>query len=117
MNRKEKERLKAEISEHIDLSNGHYKDEEVERLHSLVENRDSYNGKSRIYHDSYKAFDSKDTYRVETEDTYTLRSDESGIRIEHDSTRDWDDGQRDVDHEIFTTGREILNALGKIFKN
>ena len=116
MDRKEKNRLKSEISKFIDLSNGCYKDDEVERLHSIVENRDSYNGKSRTYRDSYKTFDSEDTYRVETEDTYTFVSDDFGIHIDHDSTKDWDDGQHDVWHESYKTGRGILNALGRIFR-
>ena len=116
MDRKEKNRLKAEISEQIDLGNGRYKDYEVEQLHSLVENRDAYDGQSRTYRKSYKTFDSEDTYRVEETDTYTFRSDDSGIRIEQDWTRDWDDGQHDTSHQSYNTGRGILNVLGKVIR-
>ncbi len=116
MDRKEKERLKAEIREYIDLGNGRFKDEEIEKLHSLVRNRSTYNGRSRTYPGSYKTFDSEDTYRVETKDTYTIHSDKSGIHIDHDSIRDWDDGQHDEYQESYTTGREILNALGKVLR-
>lgn len=116
MDRKEKNRLKAEISEHIDLGNGRYKDQEIEQLHSLVENRDTYNGTTQTHRKSYKSFDSEDTYRVEESDVYTFRSDDTGIRIEQDWTRDWDDGQHDTEHHSHRTGREILNVLGKVFR-
>ncbi len=116
MDRNKKNSLKAEISKFIDLGNGRYKDQEVEKLHSLVENRDAYNGKSRTYRKSYRSFDSEDTYRVEETDTYTFKSDKSGIHIEQDWTRDWDDGQHDSYHQSHNTGREILKSLNKIFK-
>lgn len=117
MNRNEKNELKSRISEHINLANGRYKDSEVERLNSIVENRDAYNGHSRTYRNSYKTFDSEDTYRVEESTTYTFRTDDSGIRVEEDFTRDWDDGQHDVSHRTYSTGREILNIIGKVLRN
>ena len=81
MDRKEKRRLKEVISKHIDLSNGRYTDYEVTQLHDLVENRDSYDGHSQSYHRSYKTFDSEDTYRVEDTNTYTFRSNDTGIHL------------------------------------
>lgn len=114
MDRKEKKRLKEEIGKHIDLSNGRFTDYEVSRLHDLVEGRDSYDGRSKTYRSSYKTFDSEDTYRVEDTDTYIFRSDEDGIRIEHEHVSDWDDGQHDVAREVTNTARGILNLLGKL---
>ena len=114
MDRKEKRRLKEVISKHIDLSNGRYTDYEVTQLHDLVENRDSYDGHSQSYHRTYKTFDSEDTYRVEDTNTYTFRSDDTGIHVDHEHTSDWDDGQHDASSEILRTGREILNVLGKL---
>lgn len=116
MNRQEKNRMKSEINEHIDLSNGRFKDDEVERLYSLMKNRESYDGVSNTYRDSYKAFDSEGTYHVKEQDTYTLRTDNNGVRIDRDFTRDWDDGQHDEEHYSFCTGREILNNLGKVLR-
>lgn len=116
MDRKEKNELKKSISEHIDLGNGRYKDEEIETLHALVEKRDEYNGRSRDYHYSYKTFDRSDTYRVEETYTYTFKNDESGIHIDRDMVKDWDDGQRDTSHERIDTGRGILKALNFIFR-
>ena len=117
MDRKEKNRLKAQISEHIDLGNGRYKDSEVEQLLSIVKNRDAYDGKSSTYRKSYKSFDSEDTYRVEESDTYTFHSDESGIHIDQEWARDWDDGQHDTRHHKHSTGREILNVLWRVIKD
>lgn len=117
MNRKEKNELKKEISKHINLGNGRFKDSEVEKLHSLVQNRDLYDGRSRTRHTSYKTFDSEDTYRVEENDTYTFHSDESGIHIDRDLTSDWDDGQHDTYHETYDTARSILNNLWKVLKS
>lgn len=114
MDRKEKNRLKAEIGKHIDLSNGRFTDSEVSQLHDLVEKRNSYDGRSQTYRSSYKGFDFEGTYRVEDTDTYTLRSDDDGIRVEHEHVCHWDDGQHDVAHEIISTARSILNSLGKL---
>ena len=114
VDRKEKNRLKARIAEHIDLSNGRFTDYEVARLHNLVESRDEYDGYSQTYHRSYKAFDSEDTYRVDESDTYTFHSDEEGIRIEQNFERNWDDGQCDTEHCSYSTARGILNLLDKL---
>ena len=114
MDRKEKKRLKAAISEHIDLANGRYTDNEVTQLHDLVVNRDAYDGHSQSYHRSYKSFGLEDTYRVEDTDTYTFHCDETGIHIDHEHVSDWDDGQHDVANRSQRTGREILGILDKL---
>ena len=116
MNKKEKNERKAKLSEHVDLSNGRFKDYEIEELESIVNNRDELNGSTKTYHSSYKTFDSEDTYRVEEDDTYTFYSDDEGIRIERDFTRRWDDGQNDVIHEVYDTARDILNLASKLFR-
>lgn len=115
MDRKEKNARKAKLSEHVNLANGRFKDSEIRRLESLVENRDSLDGKAKTYRSSYKDFDSEDTYRVEEEVTYTFRGDDEGIRIERDFERRWDDGQKDVSHEVYDTARDILSHISKIF--
>ena len=112
MDKKEKKRI---ISAVIDLANGRYKDKEVDTLYDLVKNRDDYNGTSRTYKRSFDGWSSDGKYTREEETTYTVRSDEEGVRIEqHYEYRD-DDGQTGSRDQIFDTGREILNALGKIF--
>ena len=115
MDRKEKNARKAKLSEYVDLENGRFTDYEVEELESIVKNRDNLNGATKTYRSSYKTFDSEDTYRVEEEDTYTFHSDDEGIHIERDFKRRWDDGQNDVSHEEYDTGRDILNLVSKLF--
>ena len=45
MDRKEKNARKAKLSEYVNLGKGRFKDSEIEKLESLVENRDSLDGK------------------------------------------------------------------------
>ncbi len=116
MDRKEKNARKAKLSEYVNLENGRFKDSEIEELESLVKNRDNLDGVAKTYRSSYKAFDSKDTYRVEEEDTYTFHSGDSKICIKRDYERLWDDGQKDTSHEVFETARDILKYAPKIFK-
>lgn len=115
MDKKEKKERKARISEHINLSNGRFKDHEIEKLESLVENREKLDGTTKTYRHSYKGFDSEDTYTVEEEDTYTFRGNGEGIHIEHNHERHYDDGQNDVFREKINTGREILNVVSMLF--
>lgn len=116
MEPKEKKERKAKLNEYVNLGNGRFKDNEIETLEALVDQRESLDGKTRKHRSSYKIFDSEDTYRVEEQDTYTFRNDDSGIRIDRDFQRDWDDGQHDEEHESFDTARGILNVLSKLFK-
>ena len=116
MDPKEKKERKTKLSEHINLGNGRFKDYEIEKLESLVDKREEFDGSSRTYRSSYKTFDSEDTYRVNETETFTFRNSDSGIRIDRDFQRDWDDGQKDEEHESFDTAREILNLASKIFR-
>ena len=113
MDRKEKNALKATISQFINLGNGRFKDSEVEELMSIVSNRDEYDGQSRTYRNSYKSFDSEDTYHVDETDTFTFHSDDAGIHIDEDYSRHWDDGQLDESHRTFDTARDILKLFRK----
>lgn len=115
MNKNEKNKRKAKLSEYIDLGNGHFKDSEIETLESLVENREILDGTKKTYYSSYKDFDSEDTYRVEVEDTYTFHSDNKGIYINQDLRKHWDDGQVDVSPKVYDKARDILNLTSKIF--
>ncbi len=116
MDRKEKNARKNALSAFMDMTNSRLKDHEVEELESMVEDRDDLDGATRTYHSSYKTFDSEDTYRVKEEETYTFHSDETGIYIDRDHERRWDDGQVDVTHERYDTARDILNAASKLFR-
>lgn len=116
MNKTEKNARRAELSKYINLGNGRFKDHEIEKLESLVENRDRLDGTVKTYRRSYKTFDSEDTYRVEENDTYTFRSGDGKIHIERDFERHWDDGQDNYYHEDYDTGRAILGLISKLFE-
>lgn len=116
MDRKEKQAKKATIGEFIDLANGRFKDAEVDRLYDIVTRRDEFDGASRTYHSSHDDWCSDGRYTRYTDETYTLVSDENGVRVEYDSQHWDDDGSGSGSHhETYDTGRSILNALGKLF--
>ena len=116
MDRKEKKERKAKLSEYVNFGNGRFTDDEIEKLESLVENRDELDGKTKTHYDSYKSFDSEGTYHVEEEDTYTFHGDGDGIHIERDFKAHWSDGQIDVLHEDYDTARDILKHMAKLGK-
>ena len=116
MDRKEKQAKKSFISEAIDLANGRYKDEEVDSLYDLVENRSNYDGTTRTYKHSFDSWCSDGKYTRDEETTYTFRGDESGVRIEEHYQYHDDDGQYGSSDRVYSTGRDILNVLGKVFK-
>ena len=116
MDRKEKQAKKSFISNAIDLANGRYKDEEVDSLYDLVKNGDKYNGTSKTYRHSFDDWCSDGKYTRNEERTYTFRSDEKGIRIEEHYKYHDDDGQSGSSVSVYSTGRDILNILGKVFR-
>lgn len=116
MDKKEKKLRKEKLSEFVNFGNGKFKDSEIEELEYLVENRDELNGTTKTYTSSYKAFDSEGTYRVTEEDTYTFHADESGIRIDRDFQKHWDDGQNNISKNSFETARDILRFASKLFR-
>lgn len=116
MDRKEKQAKKSVIGKSIDLANGRYKDDEVDRLYDLVSRRNEYAGASRSYRSSYDDWCSEGRYTRHTEETYTFVCDDGSVRIDRD-THYWDDdgsGSGDY-HESYDTGRSILRVLDKLF--
>lgn len=116
MDRKEKQAKKSFISEAIDLANGRFKDEEVDSLYDLVENRSKYDGTARTYKHSFDSWCSDGKYTRDEETTYTFRGDDSGVRIEEHYQYHDDDGQSGSSDRVYNTGRDILNVLGKVFR-
>lgn len=115
MDRKEKNARRAKLSEYVNLGNSRLKDHEIEELEYLAENRDALDGISKTHRSSYRAFDSEDTYYVKEEDTYSFHSDDSGISIERNFNRLWDDGQNDSSNDVYDTARDILKHVSKLF--
>lgn len=109
MSKKEK---KQRISESIDLSNGRYKDEEVDSLYDLVTNSNSYIGKSKTKRERTVGWSSDGKYVRDEETTYTIREDDGRIRIDEDYRYEDDDGQSGESSLAHTTARAILGLLG-----
>ena len=116
MDKKEKKEKKREISNHIDLGNGRFKDDEVNTLHELATNRKKYNGKSKTIKHKGKSWDSDGRYDYEEETTYTLKGDDKGVRIEERYQYHTDDGIHRENNTVFKTGRDILNLFKSFFK-
>ena len=116
MDRKEKKERKDKLKEFMDLKRSRFTDYEVEKLESIVNDRDKLNGMSETRYKSYKTYDSEDTYRVNEKSIYTFQNDDSGIRIVEDFEKRYDDGQTETRHITHDTARDILNLLSDIFK-
>ena len=109
MKRSDKKRLRDKIAEHIDISATRLSDGEAQQLSDLVDDYDSYSGRSETREREWKGFSSEGYYwRTETT-TDTFMEEEIGIRREtnvHD-----DDGTEWTDTEDIRDGRGILNWL------
>ena len=116
MNQKEKKEKKSVIGKALDLANGRYTDEEVNRLYDIVQNPKAYNGKTKTQKRSFRDFSSGGRYTRYEETQRVLRSDERGVRIEEQYKYHDDDGQSGGYKREYSRGREILNLLG-FFKN
>ena len=116
MDRKEKQAKKSFISSAIDLANGRFKDNEIDTLYDLVENSSKYDGKSKTYKHSFDSWCSDGKYTRNEETTYTVRGDDRGVRIEESYQYHDDDGQTGGSDRVYSTGREILSILSKLFR-
>lgn len=116
MTPKEKREKKSAISAVIDLGNGRFKDHEVDTLYDLATRRDEYNGRSYTRKGSSNGWYSDGKYTRNYETTYTIRNDESGMRIDEHYEYHDDDGQTGSSDWSYRTGREILNNLDKVLR-
>lgn len=107
MDRKEKNRLREHIGEHIDVSSARLTDDEAQFLGDLVDRYDDeYRGRSETRSSSYTGWSSDGKYtRHETfTDTFT---DDVGIRADY-SYKD-DDGQTGESSTETKDARGILD--------
>ena len=116
MDRKEKKQMKERISDYLDLGNGRYKDDEVETLLDLTENREEYDGRSKTHRHSFTGWSSDGKYTRDEETTYTIRSDNDRVRIDEHYEYHDDDGQHGEYDRTYESGRDILNILREIFE-
>jgi len=106
MDREEKQRLREHIGEHLDVSGARLKDDEAVFLGELIDNYDSYRGRSETWTSSFDGWssDGKYTRREEFTDTFT---DEIGIRQDYSY---WDDhGQTGGSSREIRDARGVLN--------
>lgn len=116
MDKKEKNEKKRVISEHIDLKNGRFKDDEVDTLHELATKREKYNGQTKTIKHKFDGWSSDGKYTREEETTYTFKGDDEGVRIEEKYHYHDDDGQKGESNTVHNTGRDILNLVKSFFK-
>lgn len=117
MDKKEKSDKKNVIGSVIDLSNGRYKDAEIDTLYDIATNRDKYDGRTETYRHSETGWYSGGKYIRNEETTYTFRSDERGVPVEEHHEEHDDDGEHWEYDRDYTTGREILGVIGKVFRS
>ncbi len=113
MDRKEKQEKKQNISQYVDLANGRYTDDEIDRLIDLVNNRNKYNGKSKTIKNSYDSWSSDGKYTRDEETTYIFQNKPDGICIKEDYQFFDDDGHSGKTETEHRSAREILK-LSKV---
>jgi hypothetical protein len=111
VDRKEKQKLREQIGEHLDVSNTRLSDDEAEFLHGFIEDYDDkFKGQSETRQSSYTSWssDGKFTRTEEYTDTFT---DDVGIRKDYQ--------YQDDDGQTGGSSREIKDARGILnwFKN
>ena len=115
MDKKEKQRKRSIISKALDLGGAHLKDREVDTLFDIISDSETYDGKSKTVKREFTSWCSDGKYTREEETTYTIFSDDDGVRIEEDYSFHDDDGCHGEDKRTHTTARGILGILGDIF--
>ena len=115
MDKKEKEQKKEYIKTSINLANGRFKDEEINALYNLVENKSSYDQRSKTYESTYDGWCSDGKYTRKEKATYTFSDAKDGIQIEEYREFHDDDGTEGTSLSYYKTGREILNVMDKLF--
>ena len=119
MDRKEKAEKKKVISERLDLSNQRFRDDEVDRLYDLTTHENGYDGKSKTFRNSFDGWYSGGKYTRTEENTYTIRDDDDGFRIDHHYESHDDDGEEHFSDGVLNTGRAVLDlfsTLSDLFK-
>lgn len=115
MDKREKQKKRSIIAGALDLAGAHLKDAEVETLFDIVSHPDAYDGKRKTVKNSFTSWCSDGKYTREEETTYTLFSDDDGVRIEEEYGYHDDDGQSGESKRTHTSARGILGILVDIF--
>lgn len=116
MDKNQKSEKKRIISEKIDLGNGRYKDEEIDKLFDLTNKPEICSLLNKTITNSYTGFSSDGKYTRNEETTYECNQDDRGIQLVKKYQYSDDDGQTGKSETQTNNGREILNILKSVFK-
>ena len=109
MDNNEKKRKKDLISKKINLSNGRFKDNEIDFLYDMVSNPKKYNV-SRTIKNTFSDFSSDGKYTRNEETVYSIKTGGDKIVARKDYSYQDDDGQSGVDPtQIYDTARKIID--------
>ena len=111
MDKKEKAAKRAIIGQHLDLSKNRLKDHEVEELFDIVSNPDKYNGKKATRKNKFRDWSSEGRYERQEEETFTLKTDDKGLRIRKHYKFQDDDGYSGESESEISDVRGILKLL------
>ena len=112
MNKKQKKQI---IGRDIDLANGRFRDEEIDCLYDIVSNKNSYNGRTRTFKDSYDGWSSEGKFHRNETTSYKIRAGKRGVSIDESYYCHDDDGATWNENRSHTKARDILNVLKKAF--
>jgi hypothetical protein len=114
MDKNEKKRKKALIRKKINLSNGRFKDNEIDFLYDVVSNPKKYNV-SRTIKNTFSDFSSDGKYTRNEETVFSIKTDGDKIVAHKDYSYKDDDGQNGVEPtQIFDNARAIIDAFKTI---
>lgn len=112
MNKKEK---KGIISKCLDLTNGRFKDEEVDTMFDIVSNPERYDGMTRTKRNVFTDWSSDGKYTREEETTFTIHADGDEVCIDEEYNYHDDDGQEGGYSRLHDNGRDFINTFKSIF--
>lgn len=111
MDKNEKNAKKRIINKDIDLSNGRYKDSEIDTLYDIVTNFRDYAKYEIDKCHSHDGWSSDGKFTREEKNSYSFKKDDTGIYVHHEYAYEDDDGQTGGYDRKISTGRDILNIL------
>lgn len=98
------------------MGNSRLKEKEINALYDIVENPGKYDGAKRTIKQTKTDYSSDGKYTRKIEQTYTLRSDRDGVRIEEHYQHHDDDGDSYESDTVHDGARDLVGLLDTIFK-
>lgn len=117
MDLKEKAQKRADVKQYVDMSNSRFKDEELNKLHNFVENKEKYNNASKTIHHRFTDWSSDGKYTRDESTTYKVVFDDGSARILEKNVFKDDDGFGGTHEYEHTRARDILELLDTVFRD